>query len=136
MTSPSNIESIFFGAMQRQPGEARNAFLDQACAGNSDLRGQIDRMLIGHDKAGSFLERPALCNDATLSNRAVAEAPGTIIGPYKLLQQIGEGGFGVVYMAEQEKPVKRRVALKVIKADTSTIKLQNEFYDKVDGLNK
>ena len=70
-----------------------------------------------HDQAGSFLERPGR-RPPTVDDRrpAAAESPGTVIGPYKLLQQIGEGGMGAVYMAEQTEPVRRKVALKVIKA--------------------
>ncbi len=118
MNNPSPLESIFFEALQKQPGPNRREYLDQACAGDAELRRQLERMLIAQANA-SFMERPVLAGDATV-NHAIIEGPGTIIGPYKLLQQIGEGGFGVVYMAEQEKPVKRRVALKVIKAGMDT----------------
>lgn len=118
MTHSSPLESIFFAALQKQPGPDRSEYLDQACAGDAELRRQLDRMLAAQANA-SFMQHPLLAGDATV-NHAIIEGPGTIIGPYKLLQQIGEGGFGVVYMAEQEKPVKRRVALKVIKAGMDT----------------
>jgi serine/threonine protein kinase/tetratricopeptide (TPR) repeat protein len=119
MNNPSPLESIFFAALQKQPGPERSEYLDQACAGDVELRRQLERMLAAQADAGSFMERPALAGDATI-NHSIIEGPGTVIGHYKLLEQIGEGGFGVVYLADQEKPVKRRVALKVIKAGMDT----------------
>jgi serine/threonine protein kinase len=118
MNDPSPLESIFFAALQKQPGVERSEYLDQACVSDPELRRQLDRML-GAQANASFMRHPVLAGDATV-NEATIEGPGTVIGPYKLLQQIGEGGFGAVYMAEQEKPVKRRVALKVIKAGMDT----------------
>ena len=71
--------------------------------------------------AGSFLEQPAIAGDATVYHEpSIAERPGTVIGPYKLLQQIGEGGMGVVFMAEQTEPIQRTVALKIIKPGMDT----------------
>jgi serine/threonine protein kinase len=107
-------QSIFIEALERQDPAERATFLDQVCAGDSALRQRIERLLARHQQAGSFLESPAaprLSPDDELSS----EGPGTRIGPYKLLQQIGEGGMGTVYMAEQEEPVRRKVALKIIK---------------------
>jgi serine/threonine protein kinase/Leucine-rich repeat (LRR) protein len=121
MDTPSALESIFFAALEKQSGAERNAFLDRACAGNGALKDQIVRMLAAQAQSSGFLDKPVLCDDGTLYHQShLSEAPGTVIGPYKLLQQIGEGGFGVVYMAQQEKPVVRRVALKVIKAGMDT----------------
>ena len=92
----------------------RNAYLDQACADAPDLREKVLALLRAYDEAGSSLDppRPALC---PTSGYSPAEGPGSRIGPYKLLQQIGEGGMGVVFMAEQQEPVCRKVALKIIK---------------------
>src|SRR5207253_5004338 len=72
-----------------------------------------------HELAGSFLESPAAAPAATL-DEPIREGTGTVIGPYKLLQQIGEGGMGTVFMAEQQQPVRRKVALKVIKEGMDT----------------
>src|SRR4029077_19399794 len=71
-------------------------------------------------RAGQFLEKPAPDLLATIDEPAITERPGTVIGPYKLLEQIGEGGFGVVFMADQQHPVRRRVALKVLKPGMDT----------------
>ena len=75
----------------------------------------VKKLVQDHFRAANFLERPAMDRQQTSAFPPVSEAAGTQIGPYKLLQQIGEGGMGVVYMAEQQKPVRRRVALKIIK---------------------
>src|SRR5206468_11337477 len=79
------------------------------------LRERVESMLREHAELGSFLERPASPPDATTDRPHVSEGPGTVIGPYKLLEPIGEGGFGVVFMAEQTAPVRRKVALKILK---------------------
>jgi serine/threonine protein kinase len=92
--------------------------LNIACGGDAALRGRIENLLKSHEEAGSFLRKPLAATvdqppvaDAT----PIAEKPGTVIGPYKLMEQIGEGGFGLVFVAEQLHPVRRKVALKVIK---------------------
>ncbi len=110
--------SIFIEALETQDPDQRAALLDQVCAGDSDLRQRVEQLLNRYQGAGSFLESPA--PGLTSCEPAVSEGPGTVIGPYKLLQQIGEGGFGVVFLAEQERPVRRRVALKVIKPGMDT----------------
>jgi serine/threonine protein kinase len=108
-------------AAQTTPG-ARAAYLDAACAGDAALRAEIDKLLQAHDQAGAFLEQPALPppQPTIVLSTPLSEKPGDKIGHYKLLQQIGEGGCGVVYMAEQEEPIRRRVALKVIKLGMDT----------------
>ncbi len=99
------------------PAAQRGAFLDQACGENLPLRREIESLLNAHDPDGSFLRSPALA--ATVNQprlkESLDEQPGSMIGPYKIREKIGEGGFGVVYVAEQEQPVRRKVALKVIK---------------------
>src|SRR5262249_17524569 len=94
------------------PGE-RAAYLDQACGDDLDARRRGDRPLAAHSQAGNFLGAgPAA---AAVTADWPAQATGTRIGPYKLLQQIGEGGMGTVFLAEQTQPVQRKVALKLIK---------------------
>jgi serine/threonine protein kinase len=119
-------QSIFIEALEKEkPGE-RAAFLDQVCAGDAALRQRIDRLLQRHEQSGSFLESPA-GRRITPSEEPFREGPGTVIGPYKLLEQIGEGGFGVVYMAEQQHPVRRKVALKVLKPGMDTKQVVARF---------
>src|SRR5262245_14843959 len=112
-------EDIFLAALERKTPAERQAFLDGACAGDATLRAQVEGLLRSHDEAGSFLDAP-LFDTAPTTDQTGPERPGTQIGSYKLLQKIGEGGFGVVYMAEQQEPVRRRVALKVIKPGMDT----------------
>src|SRR6476620_4048388 len=115
MNQPSPLEAIFFAALEKGPPQERTTFLDEACAGDPDLRRRVEKMLAAQARAGSFLEQPAGSPIVTVDERLVSEGPGTMIGPYKLLEPIGEGGFGVVFLAEQTRPVRRKVALKVLK---------------------
>jgi serine/threonine-protein kinase len=112
-------EDIFHLARKIGAPEARADYLQQACAGDTELQARIIALLRAHDEEQSFLESPP-ASVPTVTERGVTEAPGTTIGPYKLLEQIGEGGFGVVFLAEQTHPVKRKVALKVIKPGMDT----------------
>jgi len=114
-------EAIFDAALQL-PAERRADYLQQACGDDTPLRQRVDRLLRAHEEAGGFLEPPAALppNQTVVVPIPLMEKPGDKIGRYKLLQQIGEGGCGVVYMAEQEEPVRRRVALKVIKLGMDT----------------
>ncbi len=116
---PPNIDSIYLAAIEISSAEQRSAYLDQACGADAELRTRVGRLLAAQSKVGSFLEAPAPEFSPTI-DQPITEKPGTVIGPYKLLQQIGEGGFGVVYMADQTEPVKRRVALKIIKPGMDT----------------
>ena len=121
MSNSSQIESVFFAALEKPSLAERTAFLDEACRGDDELCRRVERMLAAQAQVGSFLESPAVRieSDATII-QPIAERPGTVIGPYKLLQQIGEGGMGVVFMAEQTEPVQRTVALKIIKPGMDT----------------
>jgi WD40 repeat protein/predicted Ser/Thr protein kinase len=109
-------ETIFGEAIAIESPEDRAAFLDHACQGDPELRRELEKLVADHFRAGDFLERPA----ATIDTPSVAERPGQTISRYKLLEEIGEGGFGVVYMAEQREPVRRKVALKIIKPGMDT----------------
>jgi len=112
-------EAIFEAALQLTADE-RVAFLDKACAGDADLRRQVVSLLDALGRAGGFMTQPATVARTARSSLPPAEKPGDRIGRYKLLEQIGEGGCGVVYVAEQTEPVRRRVALKVIKLGMDT----------------
>src|SRR5437899_1768714 len=109
-----NPETVFAQAIEIESPEDRAAFLDQACTHHPELRREMEKLVVDYFRAGNFLEKPAVPILATI-DEPVSERSGTVIGPYKLLQQIGEGGMGTVFMAEQTQPVQRKVALKVIK---------------------
>jgi serine/threonine protein kinase/Flp pilus assembly protein TadD len=126
--------SIFMAALERESPPERSAYLDEACGGDAALRQRVEALLASHEQAGTFLRKPV---PERLAEKAAApekpaetrgEAPaaperpepppegqGSRIGPYKLLQEIGEGGMGTVFLAEQSEPVRRQVALKIIK---------------------
>jgi serine/threonine protein kinase/tetratricopeptide (TPR) repeat protein len=105
-------ESIFLAALEKETPREREAYLDDACAGRADLRRGVELLLRAHERAGPFLRAGP---GGLTADRPGREGPGTVLGPYKLLQSIGEGGMGAVWMAEQTHPVRRTVALKVIK---------------------
>jgi WD40 repeat protein/serine/threonine protein kinase/tetratricopeptide (TPR) repeat protein len=113
-------EAIFLAALEKSSTAERAAYLDQACAGDPGLRVQVEGLLGSHEQAGSFLEGPLFGPQPTVDHAPLTEKPGSRIGPYKLLEPIGEGGMGVVYMAEQVQPVRRKVALKIIKPGLDT----------------
>ncbi len=113
---PVSEKSIFLAAMDLASPAERAAYLDQVCADQPRLRAEIEALLTAHDRLGSIPAEARPSDRATSAQEsAFREQPGTVIGPYKLLQQIGEGGMGTVFMAEQTQPVHRKVALKVIK---------------------
>jgi len=119
--SSGREKEIFLGALEKSSAQERSAFLDGACGKDPLLRRRVEALLARHFEQDSFLAEPAVGQDATVSIDAVSqEGQGSKIGRYKLLQEIGEGGCGVVYMAEQDEPVRRRVALKVIKLGMDT----------------
>ena len=126
--SPRNREVAIFSAALELPANHRTAYLAEACADDPALRQRLEVLLRVHEDAITFLEnKPPGAQDSpadpkvpTATLPLPSEKPGDRIGRYKLLQQIGEGGCGVVYMADQEEPVRRRVALKVIKLGMDT----------------
>src|SRR5262245_8008458 len=136
-------EAVFQVARRIDPPDARRLYLDQACGSDADLRARVDALLRAHDEEPGFLERPAVPPPAagpeTASLVPVADTPaGACDGPrpaagaviaerYKLLEQIGEGGMGTVFTAEQTAPVRRKVALKVLKPGMDTIQVVARF---------
>jgi len=121
MKDTPNRDVDIFTAATRLAGAERTAYLERACAGDSELRQRVEALLQAQERVGDFLEQspPKSTVEARLRT-FTTEKPGDRIGRYKLLQQIGEGGCGAVYMAEQEEPVRRRVALKIIKPGMDT----------------
>src|SRR5262245_62992813 len=111
-------DDIFCDALELASPAERAAYLDRACGGDADLRRRVERLLEAHAEAEGFLAAGPPVAAATTGR--VAEAGGAVVGPYKLLEQIGEGGFGVVFLAEQTQPVRRKVALKIIKPGMDT----------------
>src|SRR5688572_12474426 len=111
--NPTSDRLIFLAAIDIASPSERAAYVEQACGDDSQLLADVQALLAAHGQSGDLLD--ASDQLSPTFDRPVAERPGTQIGPYKLLQQIGEGGMGGVYMAEQLEPVKRRVALKIIK---------------------
>jgi len=124
MKPASPEQAVFAEALLRDTPEARAAYLGAACGSDAALRRRVEGLLRADGNAGDFLEQPpdGLSADADLNSLVseLSEKPGDRIGRYKLLEEIGEGGCGVIYMAEQEEPVRRRVALKVIKLGMDT----------------
>jgi eukaryotic-like serine/threonine-protein kinase len=118
--------SIFLAVLEIEDQGVRAAYLDRACAGEPALRARVEGLLKAHQEAGPFMERPAPALVGTL-DEPVSERPGTVIGPYKLMEQIGEGGMGLVFVAEQQQPVRRKVALKVIKPGMDTRQVVARF---------
>ncbi len=120
--TPLDVKSIFGCALEIETPDRRAAYLDEACRSDPGLRAEVEGLLAALGKAGEFMRRPAaaVAAEEMASHKPLTEAPGTVIGPYKLLEQIGEGGFGVVFMAEQHKPMRRKVALKVLKPGMDT----------------
>jgi eukaryotic-like serine/threonine-protein kinase len=136
-----HLLTIFSNALERDPAEDRSAYLDEACAGVPNLRERVEALLRAHGKSERFLEPDKAADDvepparlpapveeeATASFGDPTEGLDATIGPYRLLQVIGEGGMGTVYLAEQSEPVRRRVALKVVKAGMDTRQVLARF---------
>ena len=123
---PSSEKSIFLAALERAP-EDRAAYLDQACGGDPRLRAEVEALLAAHDRLGGSPTEPPESAVPSANAPPAGERTGSVIGPYKLLQLIGEGGMGVVWMVEQQQPVRRRVALKVIKPGMDSAQVLARF---------
>ena len=124
--------NILLAALE-QPDEQQEAFLLDACGGNLELKERLSKMRRTAQSDGSFMGKPAFELPQTMPEREI-ESAGKMIGPYKLLQIIGEGGMGRVYMAEQSKPVERRVALKIIKAGMDSKQVIARFEAELQAL--
>jgi tetratricopeptide (TPR) repeat protein len=113
---PERVQAIFLEAAEQDSPAGRAAVLDRQCGSDAELRRRVETLLKAHEAPGPFLESRAPVLAGTVDEPRVTEGPGTGIGPYKLIEQVGEGGMGTVWMAQQTEPVKRLVALKLIKA--------------------
>jgi len=120
MTPEQNPKEIFNQALELSDPEKQAAFLDEACAGDDKLRAEVDALIEWDSEAGSFMDFPDKDPNVTLDGAPTPDITGTVIGRYKLLEKIGEGGMATVYMAEQKRPIRRRVALKIIKLGMDT----------------
>jgi serine/threonine-protein kinase len=125
MSESSDREERIFAEALAIPQGDRQRFLDEACQGDDDLRGRVEALVRAHESAGGFMAAPPPAGPADAIRAAssppvMTEAAGDLIGRYKLLQRLGEGGCGVVWMAEQQEPMRRRVALKIIKLGMDT----------------
>src|SRR5262245_61297961 len=125
MSDRRNTDSVFQAALELDSEASRTAFVREACGNDDELRSRVDRLLAAHLQAGSFMSITEAVAQSENVNSTLQI--GTHIGPYKLLEQIGEGGMGVVYVAEQTAPVRRRVALKVIKPGMDTRQVVARF---------
>ena len=112
-------EMVFYEAVERAPSE-REAYLKKACGDNHELYARVNALLQVYDTDDSLHHVPLANSQITLDSVPSLESPGSIIGRYRLLQQIGEGGMALVYMAEQEQPIRRKVALKIVKLGMDT----------------
>src|SRR5438105_5061675 len=119
MSAEQREEALFESALKLPPAD-RAAYLAKTCAGDAALRRRVEVLLAAFERAGGFMRQPAVPERTVRFSLPPSEKPGDWVGHYKLLEQIGEGGCGVVYVAEQEEPVRRRVALKVIKLGMDT----------------
>lgn len=118
---------LFLEAIDRPSGPVRDSFLDLACNGDADLRAHVDRLLDANERASEFLSASAEESLRDAFEQMRVNEVGNVIGPYKLLEQLGEGGMGSVYLAEQSQPVRRTVALKIVKAGMDSAEVSTRF---------
>jgi serine/threonine protein kinase/tetratricopeptide (TPR) repeat protein len=135
VASSVNAREIFLHAVELDSPEKRLEFLDCACASNEPLRREVERLIGAHEQLSSFMEYPAAPFCDTANWAPVTESAGTVVGPYQLLEQIGEGGFGFVYLADQRAPIRRQVALKIIKPGMDTRRVVARFKAELQTLS-
>jgi serine/threonine protein kinase len=128
------LREVFLQVVELDSPEKRQEFLDSACSSDARLRRDVQRLIAAHDQLQSFMEQPAAPMCDTVRLTPITERLGTVIGPYKLLEEIGEGGFGIVYLADQRAPVRRQVALKVIKPGMDTRRTVSRFRAELQAL--
>src|SRR5262249_53480152 len=112
---------------EKDSPEERAAFVDEACGADPELYRCVERLLSAHPKDGSFLQGAEPEQGVIVDEPPLPERGGTVLGPYKLLEQVGQGSIGVVFMAEQTQPVRRKVALKVLKPGMDTRQVVARF---------
>ena len=128
MTSgDSELDRIFSTALTCPTPEALGDFLDHACEGAPETRSRVEALIRAHENSGDFLDEPAVSPERAPNPEAPTELPGSRVGPYRIVERLGEGGFGVVYLAQQEETVRRQVALKVIKLGMDTRRVIARF---------
>jgi len=118
---------IFQDAIEIEDPAKREDYLENACEGDQKLRAEVEALLRAHEQAGDYLKAPAVDPNVTFENPPMIDGPGTMIDRYELLELIGEGGMGMVYLAQQKEPVKRRVALKIVKLGMDTKQVVARF---------
>ncbi|TWT54841.1 Serine/threonine-protein kinase PknB [Rubripirellula amarantea] len=130
MNRPSQ-RTIFLEALDQDDPQGRETYLRSACGDDVELRSAVDALLLAHDRPENPLDRPVLPNQLAetlvTDQTPISDHLGLTIGPYRLMEQIGEGGFGLVFVAQQEKPVRRKVALKIIKPGTASREILARF---------
>ena len=129
MNAESNGDALIFMEGFSLPLEDRRAYIERACGHDGNLRGRIERLFRVYDRSGSFLEEPpsTFVAERRVQGALNVEKPGDSIGHYKLLRQIGEGGWGIVFLAQQEEPVRRNLALKAVKPGIETRAVHAQF---------
>lgn len=130
----SSEQSVFLAALEKDSPAEREEYLSQACGHDAGLRASVESLLRAHEQSENPLDNPpsdlisqfgetwdeAAQHGSLGSDPGVVEGPGTVVGDYKLLEKIGEGGFGLVFVAEQQRPVRRKVAMKIVKPGMDT----------------
>src|SRR5262245_51029946 len=116
MNASERAKEIFLNAAEKPSPAERHAYLDAACGSDASLRREVEELLSHHEQLRSFLHAPISPPPPRTIDLTTTERAGAVIGPYKLIEPIGEGGMGTVWVAQQTEPVKRLVAIKLIKA--------------------